>query len=154
MREMRPTSWKGRRGGEQAVVCRWGQLMRSTTRSLIAALRLTNGWMRAGRSGTGCDADVAATVAFLAPLTSYFPHVDCASTRAQQFPSNLYPYPDHTHQQRPMPTHSMTCAHPCPPMNNNNNMGMGGYGHGHKVWASDIGLWRPPLNSPSPSCHC
>jgi hypothetical protein len=29
--------------------------------------------------------------------------------RAQQFPSNLYPYLDHNHQQRPMPTH----AHPC-----------------------------------------
>jgi hypothetical protein len=34
-------------------------------------------------------------------------------TRAQHFPSNLYPYPDHNHQHRPMPTHSMTCAHPC-----------------------------------------
>ena len=31
---------------------------------------------------------------------------------AQHFPSNLYPYLDHNHQQRPMPTH----AHPCPPM--------------------------------------
>jgi hypothetical protein len=29
-------------------------------------------------------------------------------TRAQHFPSNLYPYLDHTHQQRPMSTH----AHP------------------------------------------
>jgi hypothetical protein len=26
-------------------------------------------------------------------------------SRAQHFPSNLYPYVDHTHQQRPMPTH-------------------------------------------------
>jgi hypothetical protein len=37
--------------------------------------------------------------------------------RAQYFSSNLYPYPDHNHQQGsmpPMPTHSMTCAHPCP----------------------------------------
>jgi hypothetical protein len=33
-------------------------------------------------------------------------------TRAQHFPSNLYPYPNHNHQQRPMSTH----AHPCPPM--------------------------------------
>jgi hypothetical protein len=33
--------------------------------------------------------------------------------KAQHFPLNLYPYPDHTHQQRPMPTHSMTWAHPC-----------------------------------------
>ena len=31
--------------------------------------------------------------------------------RAQHFPSNLYPYLDHNHEQRPMPTHSMTCAH-------------------------------------------
>ena len=30
------------------------------------------------------------------------------STGAQHFPSNLYPYPDHNHQQRPMLTH----AHP------------------------------------------
>jgi hypothetical protein len=29
--------------------------------------------------------------------------------RAQHFPSNLYPYPHHNHQQRSMPTH----AHPC-----------------------------------------
>jgi hypothetical protein len=36
--------------------------------------------------------------------------------RAQHFPSNLYPYPDHNHQHRPMPTHSMTRVHPCPPM--------------------------------------
>jgi hypothetical protein len=28
--------------------------------------------------------------------------------RAQHFPSNLYPYPDHNHHQQPMPTH----AHP------------------------------------------
>ena len=32
------------------------------------------------------------------------------TNRAQHFSSNLYPYPDHNHQQRPMPTH----AHPCP----------------------------------------
>jgi hypothetical protein len=31
------------------------------------------------------------------------------TTRAQHLPSNLYPYPDHNHQQRPIPTH----AHPC-----------------------------------------
>jgi hypothetical protein len=37
-------------------------------------------------------------------------------SRAQHFPSNLYPYPDHNHQHRPMPTHSMACVHPCPPM--------------------------------------
>jgi hypothetical protein len=37
-------------------------------------------------------------------------------TRAQHFSSNLYPYLDHNHQQRPMSIHSMTCAHPCPPM--------------------------------------
>ena len=33
-------------------------------------------------------------------------------TRAQHFPSNFYPYPDHNHQQQPMPNH----AQPCPPM--------------------------------------
>jgi hypothetical protein len=30
----------------------------------------------------------------------------CASLIAQHFPLNLYPYPDHNHQQRPMPTHA------------------------------------------------
>jgi hypothetical protein len=39
----------------------------------------------------------------------------CAFNRAQHFPSNLYPCPNHNHQQRPMPTHSMTYVHPCPP---------------------------------------
>ena len=40
------------------------------------------------------------------------------SRRAQHFPSNLYPYPNHNHNHhhQPMPTHSMTCVHPCPPM--------------------------------------
>ena len=33
------------------------------------------------------------------------PYLD---NRAQHSPSNLYPYLDHNHQQRPMPTH----AHP------------------------------------------
>jgi hypothetical protein len=37
-------------------------------------------------------------------LLACLPH-----TRARHFPSNLYPYPDHNHQQRPMPTH----VHPC-----------------------------------------
>ena len=32
----------------------------------------------------------------------------CLPSIAQHFPSNLHPHPDHTHQQRPMPTH----AHP------------------------------------------
>jgi hypothetical protein len=35
-------------------------------------------------------------------------------TRAQHFPSNLYSYPHHNHQHWLMPTHSMTCVHPCP----------------------------------------
>ena len=36
--------------------------------------------------------------------------VTSMSTRAQHFPSNLYPYPDHNHQQRPMPTHAIQIA--------------------------------------------
>ena len=36
--------------------------------------------------------------------------------KAQHLSFKLHPYPDHAHQQRPMPTHSMKCAHPCPPM--------------------------------------
>jgi hypothetical protein len=43
-------------------------------------------------------------------------HLFRVGSRAQHFASNLYPYPDHNHQQRPMPTHAMTCAHLCPPM--------------------------------------
>jgi hypothetical protein len=42
---------------------------------------------------------------------SLWPYIYLAS-RAQHFPSNLYPYRDHNHQQRPMPTH----AYPCPPI--------------------------------------
>ena len=39
-------------------------------------------------------------------------------SRAQHFPSNLYPYSNHNHnhQHQFMPTHSMTRAHLCPPM--------------------------------------
>ena len=36
----------------------------------------------------------------------------CPSIGAQHFPSNLYPYPNHNHQQRLMPIHT----HPCPPI--------------------------------------
>ena len=31
-------------------------------------------------------------------------------TRAQHFPSNLYPYPNNNHQHRPMPTHAIQIA--------------------------------------------
>ena len=31
-------------------------------------------------------------------------------TKARHFPSNLYPYPNHNHQQQPMPTHAIQIA--------------------------------------------
>ena len=40
-------------------------------------------------------------------------------TRAQHFPSNLYPYPDHIHQQRPMLTHAYPCYSNCTHVCNN-----------------------------------
>ena len=52
---------------------------------------------------------------------SCFPNMSYASGRIVNLlePNISFafvPYPDHTHHQRPMPTHSMTCAHLCPPM--------------------------------------
>ena len=41
----------------------------------------------------------------------YVEHLLCSlSSRAQHFPSNLYPYPNHTNQQQPMPTHAIQIA--------------------------------------------
>jgi hypothetical protein len=75
-------------------------------------------------------------------------------SKAQHLPSNLYPYPNHNHRQRPMSTHSMTCAHPCPPITwhvlthahpcppmNNNIAPMPTQNPWVWVWAPNVGLW-------------
>jgi hypothetical protein len=64
------------------------------------------------------------TLNIIFSVVSVVGYVNREGIKAQHFPSNLYPYPDHNHQQRPMPTHACppiawhvpTRAHPCPPM--------------------------------------
>ena len=56
---------------------------------------------------------------YLSSLICTLSNSPMGSLSSPPFSFKLHPYLDHAHQQRhlpPMPTHSMTCAHPCPPM--------------------------------------